>query len=537
MTFTDSQYYNALEHSEVARSFAASLTTKRGKNDYLPFNFQADAAKWLVQPRDNGYGFKANPLCGIIGDEMGLGKTATALLALRPQVEAGRRFAFCVPGATVIQWQRNWDRWILDMEPDEFGSDGLFALRASGGPIPKGASCVFSHQLMAKHDFVKSLIEANFDGLIIDEGHKFGGRDTRRIKHLWALRNLSKSHLETARIVLTGTPVRNYADEIYNLLHFVAPDVASFRNFPDFARKYLSYDQKRLYNPRQFHDDIHPFYIRREVSEVQKDLPKARRTKVFTEITDKFIRSAYNKELDALDNFMQHGSKLSSGDDAGPKSLLGYLVKLRHITGIAKAKEPSIIEDMADYLLAASQRNEIETVRFQDGTSEITPKLGNKIAIGIIHRFVADRLELSLTKAVPGLKIFRVQGGSTASEKDLQVQAFVREAAPAVILMNMEAGGAGIDGLQHVCSKSYIFERMWNGADELQFEKRIHRTGQAFAVDNTYTIASGTIDEFFDELVEMKRNIAGQTSDENWETDGKFIATLAEKVVMNRLAA
>lgn len=501
-------------------------------NNYTPFQFQTDAARWIAGPRDNGYGFKAGPLCGIIGDEMGLGKTATVLLALRDSIASGKRFGFCVPGATIIQWQRNWDRWILNLEPDEFGCDGLFALRGTASPMPRNMSVVFSHQLMAKHDFVKSLAEANLDGLIIDEAHKFGGRDTRRIKHLWALRNLSKSKLATARIALTGTPVRNYADEIYNLLHFVSPETPAFRNFEDFGRKYLSYDNKRLYNPRQFHDDVKPFYIRREVSEVQKDLPSSRRTKVFTEITDAFIRAAYNKELDSMSNFMLKGSMLSSGDDDGPKSLLGYLVKLRHITGIAKAKEPAIIEDMAQYLLSANQRGETEEI---DGES--IGRIGNKIAIGLIHKFVADRLELSLTKAVPGLQIFRVQGGMSSVEKDHAVSNFQSCTAPAVILMNMEAGGAGIDGLQNVCSKSYVFERMWNGADELQFEKRIARTGQLFKTENSYTMAAGTVDEFYDELVETKRDVAGEASDENWERDDKFMKTLAEKVVMHRLSA
>lgn len=506
-------------------------------NNYTPFPFQAEAARWLSERRDNKLGFTADPLCGIVGDEMGLGKTATTLLALKPRIAEGARIGFCVPGATLIQWQRNWDRWILDMEPDEFGCDGLFALRGIAAAIPRNVSVVFSHQLMAKHDFVKSLIEANLDGLVIDEGHKFGGRDTRRIKHLWALRNLTKSHLSTARIVLTGTPVRNYADEIYNLLHFVAPEVPPFRNFESFSHKYLSWDHKRLYNPRQFHDDVKPFYIRREVSEVQKDLPSARRTKVFTEITDAFIRAAYNKEVDALSNFMDKGHMLSSGDDDGPKSLLGYLVKLRHITGIAKAKEPTIIDDMADYLLAENTRGETEEIVDADGNRETVRRIGNKVAIGLIHKFVADRLGLSLTKAVPGLNVFRVQGGMSSFEKDASVAAFQSCATPAVILMNMEAGGAGIDGLQNVCSKSYVFERMWNGADELQFEKRISRTGQLFKTNNAYTIASGTIDEFFDELVEVKRDIAGATSDENWERDDKFVKSLAEKIVMHRMQA
>lgn len=482
-------------------------------NNYKLFKFQSEGIDWLSQPRTNNYGFTAEANCGLLGDEMGLGKTAQALRVVEPLVRSGKRILILVPGATVIQWQRNWDRWILNCEPDEFGMDGLYAVRASDSKIPRGMSCIASHQMMAKHDFVQNVISANFDGLILDEGHKFGGRDTKRIKHLWALRNVSASHFESCRIVLTGTPVRNYADEIYNLLHFIAP--AQFRNFEDFARKYLTRDHKALWNPSQFHSDIRPFYIRRTVAEVQKDLPPSRKTKLYTEITDKFIREAYNKELDVLDNFMNNAERIDS------MSLLGYLVKLRHITGIAKAKEPAIIEPIVDYLLAPSQRN--------------NDQMGNKVAIGLIHRLVADRLERSLRAQIPTLEVFRIQGGMTPSEKDRSIQDFQSCSAPAVILCNMEAGGAGIDGLQNVCNQSYIFERMWNGADEEQFEKRTARTGQKFACEACYTMTSGTIEEFFDDLVELKRSIAGGVVDENWQSDPKFIRQLAEKVCMNRL--
>jgi SWI/SNF-related matrix-associated actin-dependent regulator 1 of chromatin subfamily A len=495
-------------------------------NEYTPFPFQATGVDWLRSQRTNGYGFTAEPLTGLLGDEMGLGKTAQALLALKPEVIKGKRFLLLVPGATLPQWQRNWDRWILDCEPDEFGADGLYALRGSESSIPKGFSCIASHSMMAKAKFVEACIAANFDGCIIDEAHKFGGRDTKRIKHLWVLRNLSKSKFQSARIALTGTPTRNYAGEIYNLLHFIAPH--QFRNTEAFDRKYLTFDGKSLWNVAQFHADIKPFYLRRTVAEVQKDLPKHRITKLYTDITDPYIKMLYNKEVDALENFMERGSMLSTETSDGPQSLLGYLVKLRHLTGIAKAKEPSIIEPISDYLVAASQR--VETTN--DSANEVN---GNKVAIGLIHRLVADRLEKSLINEIPDLKIQRLQGGMTPTEKDNSIKSFIAEPAPCAMLCNMEAGGAGIDGLQTVCSRSYVFERMWNGADEEQFEKRISRTGQKWNTETVYTIASGTIDEFFDDMVEQKRKITGNVHDEDWELNGKAMRDLAQRIVMGRL--
>lgn len=470
-------------------------------NDYTLWDFQARSVAWLRSARDNGYGYACPSNVGLIGHEMGLGKTAIGLDAIKPLVQRGKKFIILAPGATIIQWQKNWDRWILDLEPDEFGMDGLFALRGSKTPIPPGVSVILSHTLLAKHEVVVKLIEANFDGILIDEIHKFGAEGTKRIKHLNALMNLTESKFETCRIGLSGTPVRNYAKEIYNIAHFLAP--ATFRNKEDFSRKYLTWDRKALWNPHQFHSDFAPFYLRYMTSEVMSGLPEIRRTKLYTEITDPFIRASYNKQVDLMSNYMNNAHKVDAF------SLLGYLVKLRHITGIAKAKEPSIMEPMREYLAE-----------------------GRKAVLGIHHHFVADRLQKSLREFPCTL----IRGGMNDFEKENAKNSFIAAPAPAYCLLSIKAAGEGIDGLQYSgATKAYVFERQWNGRDEEQFEKRIHRPGQKEKCHIEYTIATGTVDEFYDDMVEYKRRITTQVEDADYESNPAFLKQLAEKVINNRL--
>lgn len=478
-------------------------------NSDKPYQFQSDAISWLKQTRDNGFGFKCEAMCGLIGDEMGLGKTVTALESVKDLVQSGKRGLFIVPGSTIIQWQRQWDKWVNDSEPDPFGSDGLFALSGSKDRLPRDVSVVMSHSLLAKAVVIEKLAAANLDFCVIDEIHKFGSHGTKRIKHLWALINLTPSRFEYGRIGLSGTPVRNYAREIYNIAHFIAPEV--FRVYEDFCRKYLTYDRKALWNPRQFHSDFAPFYIRRTVKEVQTNLPEIRRTKLYTEITDPFIIQAYNKQLDLLDNFMNHAGKIEAF------SLLGYLIKLRHLTGIAKAREASIIEPIRDYL---------------NGEGSETGE-ARKIIIGIHHHFVASEL----MKRLKEFRFYLIRGGQSIYEREAIKDAFIKDPAPSVLLLSIKAGGEGIDGLQYSgATKAYIFEHQWNAADELQFEKRIHRTGQTQSCNIELTIASGTIDEFFVNLKEDKLKYTTQVEDENWEHNPAFLRKLAETVVSNRLS-
>src|SRR5207244_2615388 len=80
-----------------------------------------------------------------------------------------------------------------------------------------------------------------------------------------------------------------------------------------------------------------------------------------------------------------------------------------------------------------------------------------------------------------------------------------------VMIASTLAAGEGIN-LQF-CSDAVILERQWNPANEEQAEGRFHRFGQKNSVSITYMIASGTIDEYFTELVEIKRSIVANALD------------------------
>lgn len=473
-------------------------------NEYKLFPYQETGIAWLTQSRTGPRGNVADPHFGLLFDEMGLGKTAQVLRTVADLLQVGKRGLFVVPGATALQWQKNWNRWINDLGTgeslDDWAPNQLARPTSSAAPVPPNDSCVIPHAMLARLPFVKKLIAANFDFIVIDEIHKFGNRRSKRVKNLWALLNLSQSKFMAGRIGMTGTPARNWAHEIYTALHFVAPQYA--RNFEEFANSHLAYwDQKTLRDPEGFHRFWQPFMLRRTVREVTPDLPKCRRSKVYTELTDSYVRLAYNKELDLMSNFMENSGKVDT------ISLLGYLQRLRHITGLGKTKQPEIIEPIIDYLTG------------EDGA--------RKCVIGIHHKWVAERLR-SVFKA---FTVFSIVGGMSDSEKEAAKLKFISCAAPAVLLLSIKAGGEGIDGLQLACQKAYVFERQWNGADERQFEKRIDRTGQTLPTSVEYTLAAGTVDEIFDEIVEKKRRITNSIEDPNWESDPAFIHELAARVI------
>ncbi len=59
----------------------------------------------------------------------------------------------------------------------------------------------------------------------------------------------------------------------------------------------------------------------------------------------------------------------------------------------------------------------------------------------------------------------------------------------------LEAGGVGIDGLQHVCSHVVVVEPAWTSGSNEQAIDRLHRSGQHGNVIAQFIVVEGSLDE------------------------------------------
>ena len=79
-----------------------------------------------------------------------------------------------------------------------------------------------------------------------------------------------------------------------------------------------------------------------------------------------------------------------------------------------------------------------------------------------------------------------------------------------ILIASSLASGEGLN-LQK-CSDCIMIERQWNPANEEQAEGRFARIDQkSNKITATYFVAVGTVDEFFSEIVERKREIVTKT--------------------------
>lgn len=430
----------------------------------------------------------------LIADAMGLGKTIQALLCIANENKLSPTLVV-IKAATLYQWMREYKSWASESDL------GIMAITSSKAPILPGlfSTYLISMELLARKGMVEKLLPLKVKSVVVDESHSFKDPDAKRSRALVQLiKELDIQH----KIFLSGTPVKNRASEYFTVLNLLAP--AHFPSYAQFCRKWLDDNGRiRPYLLEEFHTLISRWVIRREKREVLTNLPPFRRTQYYITIDDPVLKDSYNRELDLFSNFERSGGAIDQA------SLLGWLQRLRHITG--KAKITHALEYIHEFLNSAD---------------------GEKIAIGIHHQDVRDGIYYALQEQ--GLMPLKLSGEDSAEVKDRIIQEFTNNPARRILILNMLAGGVGLN--IQCCAHTVILERQWNAADEEQYESRFDRNGQTKSVLAEYMLASGTIDQFFTEMVESKRKMMGETlSTWAFTSDKEAMRELADRVRMARL--
>lgn len=310
-------------------------------------------------------------------------------------------------------------------------------------------------------------------------------------------------------VLLTGTPIKNRADEYFIPLNLIAPE-----KFPSLARfqnewlvandkgKYTRIDPYRL---DSFKKLIKPYVLRREKEDVFKELPKINRIFTVIEPDKDALVNSYNKILDKLE------TKLAEKVNPSFWDMADELTTLRRICGLMKVPFTS------DYL-----------------ETSLVDESKERYAVGIHHKDVRDMLYYKLGSEK---NCFKLSGEDSAENKDRIMRNF-ETSSQRVLIINMLAGGVGMDF--HYVNNVLILERQWSSADEEQFEFRFYNPDLKIKTASTtceYIIIKGSIEQFFFDLVEDKRKIFGETIANHFNVtqDSTSFRELMEMTVSSRL--
>jgi SNF2 family DNA or RNA helicase len=192
----------------------------------------------------------------IIGDEMGLGKTLQAISALSHRKAHGaHRFLVIAPASVIINWTRE-----IQTRSD------LSVIKIHGEDHPEQLQLWIekSGVGLTTYDTLKSFVldvpqikALAIDTIIADEAHYVKNLHTGRAKTI-------TKWIDNAPnvIFLTGTPMENRVGEFINLAKLLDPNLGN------------SLDRTVLASgPEPFKQAVAPIYLRRNTSEVLKELP------------------------------------------------------------------------------------------------------------------------------------------------------------------------------------------------------------------------------------------------------------------------
>ncbi|MEO5644144.1 MAG: DEAD/DEAH box helicase [Bacteroidia bacterium] len=328
--------------------------------------------------------------------------------------------------------------------------------------------------------------------VVLDEAHKIKNTEGG----LWAQSVLSIAKYCKARIVLTGTPMPNGYEDIYNLYNFIWPG-KDIINFHLYQLKEMS---QAIFDKRipQLIENLSPFFIRITKKDLKKHmgLPEAIENEPFIVEMNESQRYIYDYiEKNYLDYFQVNDTY------QGPQSNLVYA---RLIRLMQAATNPALLrKPIEEYY----HEKEISSELFIDdsgiiskilnyGAKEVPSKFehvarltkkiideGGKVIIwGIFIQNIRDLKEYLFKLGLDA----RLLIGETPVETDSGYEEETRESIIRefnssnssfnIIIANPFAVAESIS-LHKACHNAIYLERNFNAASFIQSKDRIHRVG------------------------------------------------------------
>lgn len=303
--------------------------------------------------------------------------------------------------------------------------------------------------------------------VVFDEVHRVKGIGKSRAK---AALNLGKS--ARYHYVLTGTPIPNTYQDIYNFLHLL---------YDDEYDTYFGWDPKDLENPNPdtINKKLHPFFWRTNKDDL--NVPKAEPDNVIVvEPNDQqkqLLKVIYNNESNVLSLYLRllqastNPALLLQKIDFYELGFLEDEVDYSFIEALNKVEEEKA-------RLKAYQALDVENMdseKFNKGI-ELVMELVNKDKKVIVWgMFVKTMLKIVSVLEKQGVKVNIVYGATPKEERVNLINEF-RDGDVEVMVSNPHTLGEAISLHQSVHDAVY-FEYNFNLTFMLQSRDRIHRLG------------------------------------------------------------
>lgn len=467
-----------LAREEFGAQLAKAAEEKAARNGKQLFPFQVEGVRWLGA-RD----------CGLLGDEMGLGKTVQAICALDelPAV------VVVVPANVKVNWENEIRSWRPDLRTERLSGRDSFRWPRPGEVvitnydilppvkaevrISKKATPDERAKLQAKRDAIPELPPTRAKTHIIaDEAHL--------LKNSGALRTVRFRELKRHVLggggrawLLTGTPLLNRPDELWNVLAAADLETEAFGSWWNFLRLFQGRKGRHGLEWGTPSPEV-PALLRRVAlvrkrRDVMPDLPTKTRTDITVDLDDR-TRTLCNEALQVL---RDKGIDLED---------VNAVIDETKIAGAAFEK----VSKARAALAAAKTSAAIEVV-------EEFEEQGVPLVVFSFHRMAADVIGKR-----PG---WRAITGDVSSEDRAAIVAELQAGRLKGVVGTIQAMGVG---LTMTAAHNMLFvDLSWTPALNSQAEDRCLRIGQKNAVLIRRLVADHAIDYRVLHLITIKQLI------------------------------
>ena len=470
-------------------------------------DYQKRGVSWLQYLEELG-------LNGCLADDMGLGKTVQVIARLVQEREPekpkkGRKKAkidsIQLPPTLLIapiSVVGNWQREIQKFAPHIKAAVHHGTERAKDAKTFKQGcrdhDIIITSFALARRD-AKLFNAIEWHRIVLDEAQNIKNPKAALTK---AIYKFSANH----RLALTGTPIENRLLDLWSIFHFLNPGYLG--NQTQFRKSFEVPIQKNnnLHQSATLKKLVEPFILRRVKTDqsIIKDLPDKVEQKLFCNLT-KEQASLYEAVVKDVEQ------QLEEAEGIQRKGLiLGTLTKLKQVCNHPR----QFLQDDSDFTAVRSHKLTRLTEMIEEARAE-------RDSLLVFTQFteLGDALEKYIRNTFH-CNTYYLHGGTSRKKREAMIAEFQDpETEPAVFVLSLKAGGVGITltKANHV----FHFDRWWNPSVEDQATDRAFRIGQKKNVFVHKFVATGTLEERIDEMIEDKKKLAGSIvgSDESWLTE------------------
>jgi SWI/SNF-related matrix-associated actin-dependent regulator 1 of chromatin subfamily A len=448
------QHARAAGLVELSAATDASLVLPDLGGELKPF--QRAGVKYLLSQRR-----------AFLADEQGLGKTIEALATL--EADGAYPALVVCPASLKLNWLRELERWLPGRTAQALSGNG------AGAPVDAAEITVVNYDIVAAR--LHQLCELQPRALVLDESHHCKNPAAKRTQ---AVQRLSAAvPPEGLVLALTGTPVVNRPAELISQLRILGR-LDDFGSGARFGQRFRGPDAHvRLH----WHLRARCF-ARRLKADVLPQLPAKTRAIVPVE----------------LDNEPEY--RLAERDVVA--WLQTQPLDLRELDAkvAAALRAERLVRLNALKLLAARGKLRAALTWIHDFCSS-----GERLVVFAHHR----EIQRALLERFQGA--LHILGDDSHLARDASVRDFQSSDRPGnqLIVCSIEVAGQGLTLTR--ASNVVFLELDWTPAKHDQAEDRCHRIGQRDAVNASYLLAAGTVDETISTLLERKRAVIGAVTD------------------------